>query len=421
MGLHTGRVSRATPPSLLTGRFLLTTAAALAYFTALGTVTPALSGYTKGTLGGQGWQIGVVIGAFAVSAAVIRPWAGRLGDVRGRRLLIVGGAGIFAVSVAAYGLIESIPWLIAMRLVSGIGEAGVFIGAATTAQDLAPAERRGEAASYFSVAIYGGLGLGPQIGERLADGPGIGAVFATSAALSAISVVLALGVPRWVDTSGRSVDARPVLPDPDGPRPRLLHPAAIGPGIVLLMATAGLAALQGFLPLVAADTDMSYGSLFLLNSIVVLVVRIGLARLPDRLGVLRGTGSALVLQALGFGVLFAWAQPAGLVLGMVTLALGGSLMYPALIPEVMRNAPDSERSQAVGTFSLFFDSAQGLGGFLFGAVASVTGSDRSTFAVAGLLCLIGLVILIRGPVGRAARARRDLPAVATPAVPDCGA
>ena len=43
----------------------------------------------------------------------------------------------------------------------------MFVGVATAAQDLAPDHRRGEAASYFSVALYGGLALGPLIGEAL--------------------------------------------------------------------------------------------------------------------------------------------------------------------------------------------------------------------------------------------------------------
>ncbi len=47
----------------------------------------------------------------------------------------------------------------------GLGEAALFVGAATLIADLSPPNRRAEAASYFSVAVYGGIGLGPTIGE----------------------------------------------------------------------------------------------------------------------------------------------------------------------------------------------------------------------------------------------------------------
>ena len=58
-------------------------------------------------------------------------------------------------------------YLILLRVVTGFGEAGFFVGAATMITDLAPVERRGEAVSYWSVAVYGGLSFGPVLGGVL--------------------------------------------------------------------------------------------------------------------------------------------------------------------------------------------------------------------------------------------------------------
>ena len=52
----------------------------------------------------------------------------------------------------------------------GLGEACFFVGATTMVTDLAPVERRGEAVSYWSVALWGGLAFGPVLGEALLDG-----------------------------------------------------------------------------------------------------------------------------------------------------------------------------------------------------------------------------------------------------------
>ena len=57
--------------------------------------------------------------------------------------------------------------LLPLRALMGAGEGALFVGAATLVNDLAPAHRRAEAASYFSAAVFLGIGLGPIIGEQL--------------------------------------------------------------------------------------------------------------------------------------------------------------------------------------------------------------------------------------------------------------
>ncbi|MFP5322732.1 MAG: hypothetical protein ACLGIC_12925, partial [Acidimicrobiia bacterium] len=66
---------------LLTPLFALLIAAGLAYFLSIAALLPTLPRYVEEELGGSGLAVGVVVGAFAVSAALVRPWVGRLGDV----------------------------------------------------------------------------------------------------------------------------------------------------------------------------------------------------------------------------------------------------------------------------------------------------------------------------------------------------
>lgn len=76
---------------LFTRTFVALAVADLAYSTAVnGLAVFALPLYVTGPLGGDEAWAGVTIGAFAVSALLLRPVAGRLTDQVGRRPLLLG-------------------------------------------------------------------------------------------------------------------------------------------------------------------------------------------------------------------------------------------------------------------------------------------------------------------------------------------
>lgn len=357
------------------------TAASLVYFVAVGMLIPVLPLYVEGPLGGGDVAVGATVGAFSLAAAVLRPAIGRLGDRSGRRLLVMGGAAVVAGSVPLYGLADTLPALLALRLVTGAGEAALFVGAATAIQDLAPDDRRGEAASYFSVAIYGGLALGPALGEWILDGSGFGGVWLVAALSCAVAVVLGWWTPE-----------PPASQEPPSHR-RLFHPAALGPGSVLGLALIGFAGFSTFVPLYVDDIGVNGSkSVFGLYAAIVLAVRIFGARIPDVVGRIRAASTALSLLIVALGLLAVWQAPAGLYTGTVLYATGSSLLFPSLMSLVVDVAPESERSSAISTFSLFFDLAQGVGALLLGAVVAVS-SEPVAFGVSSGLSAVALYVL----------------------------
>jgi MFS family permease len=373
-----------TSPRLLTRAFVRITVAALCYFLALGVVAPVLPVYVQDSLGGGGIAVGIAVGAFAISAALLRPVVGRIGDSRGRKILLVGGTLIACVSMVGYTLATTLWILVGMRLLTGVGEAAAFVGAATAVQDLAPPTRRGEAASYFSVAVYGGLGFGPVIGEIMRHHFGVDAAWLTGAALCALGALLALGMPVM----------RPPASAVHTGKRKFLHPAGIRPGVILALSASGYAGFAAFVPLYVGSLGMGgAGLVFLVYSVVVLVVRIFFARLPDQLGHIRGSSLALILQFTGLMAMALWSTQVGLFVTTVVFGLGASLLYPALFPIVVEGAPEAERSHAVATFTLFFDVSQGLGAFALGILVAIAGVDQAAFAGAALLCLLGFVLM----------------------------
>src|SRR3546814_10418911 len=145
------------------------------------------------------------------------------------------------------------------------------------------------------------------------------------------------------------------------PRRGLLHPAAILPGSVLLLGILGFTGYAAFLPLYVDQVGADKAGPFLLvYGVIVLAVRIVGARVPDRLGPVRTSSYALVSIAAGVGTVGVVPNVTGIWIGTVLLAIGRSLLFPALFTLAVNGAPAEERSHAVGTFSLFFDLSQGL-------------------------------------------------------------
>jgi MFS family permease len=128
-------------------------ASALLAFLAVGCVLPVLPRYVHGPLAAGDVWVGVVTGAFAFTAVVGRPVAGRIADRRGRRVVVIGGAILIALAGGLYFVPAGVPGLLVARLVLGAGEGAVFTAGATWVVDIAPVERRGQAIGLFGLAV----------------------------------------------------------------------------------------------------------------------------------------------------------------------------------------------------------------------------------------------------------------------------
>ena len=139
--------------------------AELAYFTGVGVAIYALPLYVTGPLGSDRAAAGIAFGAFAVSALLLRPVAGRFADRWGRSPLLIGGALLCAVCTLLTAHAGSLAIVVLLRLLLGVAEAAFFVAGFAALADLAPASRLGEALSYNSLGLYLGLTIGPPLGE----------------------------------------------------------------------------------------------------------------------------------------------------------------------------------------------------------------------------------------------------------------
>jgi MFS family permease len=387
-----GAVPAAATPEggrLMTTTFLALSAAVLAFFVSGAVFLPVVPRFTVGPLAGDDLAVGIVLGAFAISSLVMRPFAGRFADRRGRRAALIAGAVITVIASFGHLFANSVPLLIVMRLLLGVGEALFFVAGLAAATDLAPASRRGEAISLISLSLYLGLAIGPVIGETLLSAFGYEAAWIAAGTIALLATVLSWFAPETLPPDQRSGDT--------SGQP-LLHRRGIEPGLLLLCGVWGMGPFFAFLPLLADELDIGgAGTFFGVFAIIVVALRIVGARLPDRVGAAKLSGTALVVSAVG--MLLAGLLPSftGLLIATVVFAVGVAFTFPAIMAMAVIGTPPDERGAVVGTAGLFTDAAFGLSPAVLGLLARSNGYP-STFLVSAVIAAIGAAwLLIRRP------------------------
>ena len=375
------------PPStrLLSRSFAILSAATLAYFVADGLTLPTAPRFAAGPLGADSVGVGLSIGAFSVTALLLRPWTGQLSDRYGRRPMMLMGSALLTVAMLLHVVSVILPIFVAARLLMGAAEAFLFVAAFAAAADIAPKDRQGETLSVFSLALYVGIGVGPPIGESILAAWGYNAVWFAAAGIAALSGVLALWVP---DTRG------PDLGEPS--RTRLLHPKGILPGLVLMAGCWGMAGYFAFVSLYALDLGLEGAAPYLsAYAAVVIGLRLLGAKLPDRVGARRLTTVALLVGAAGLVLIGVWPDPVGLMAGTILFAIGVAWSFPALSLLVISSVPASERGAVLGTYTAFLDVAFGIGPVTAGLVVASWGYGAS-FVVSAVVAVAGAALLLVG-------------------------
>lgn len=364
--------------------FVLLGLCELAYFTAAGLTIPLTPLFAEGPLGANELWTGIAIGVFSVTAVVLRPFAGRISDRRGRRKLILGGALLAAVALAAHAITTTLWMLIGLRLVLGVAEAFFFVAAFAALADMAPRGRAGEALSFNSLALYLGIAVGPLLGYALLEAGDYQLAWLGGAALA----ILATGLALFIGETAPPAAA-------DAPPTPLFHPAAIAPGLAIFAGTAAMGGFLGFVALQAPRVGMDgSGPVLLLFGLVVIVCRVAFARLPDRVPPFRLAAAALAIAALGMGVASIFVSTAGLLVGALLLAIGMAFVTPAIFAATLSRVVAAERGSALATVSVFIDLAFGAGPIIVGFVAGFAGIPAGFAAVGAIAGIAALGVAL---------------------------
>jgi EmrB/QacA subfamily drug resistance transporter len=260
-----------------------------------------------------------VVLAYLLSITALIVSAGRLGDLMGRRRLLLAGIFLFSVASVLCGIAPTLWLLVAARAVQGLGAAVMMALTMAFVGEAVPKAKTGRAMGLLGTMSAVGTALGPSLGGVLIAGTGWRAIFLVNVPLGILAFFLAhRHLP--VDRKGPETD-----------RPRFDHLGTLL--LALALAAYALAMTTG------------RGNFSLLNKALLLAAAVGVglfvfveakAKFPlIQLAMFRDPGLS---ASLAMNTLVATVMMATLVVGPFYLAHGLGL-NAALVGIVMSIGP----------------------------------------------------------------------------------
>ena len=180
---------------------------------------PVLSVYGSDYAGHSPFLLGLALGAYGLSQALLQIPFGVMSDRFGRKPLIVAGLVLFVLGSLVAALAESVYGLIIGRFLQGCGAISAAVMALLT--DLTSEENRTKAMASIGASIGVSFSLAMTLGPLLAAWGGVGAIFWLTALLGLVGIYIVLAqVPQVAAPQSR----REAVPVPQLLWHTLRHP-----------------------------------------------------------------------------------------------------------------------------------------------------------------------------------------------------
>jgi len=132
-----------------------------------------------------------IVLAYLLAITTLIVSVGRLGDIVGRRRLLLAGIGVFTVASLLCGIVSTLSLLIAARAAQGLGAAIMLALTVAFVGETVPKAKTGSAMGLLGTMSAIGTTLGPSLGGVLIAGFGWRTIFLINVPLGTVNFLLA--------------------------------------------------------------------------------------------------------------------------------------------------------------------------------------------------------------------------------------
>lgn len=372
---------------------------------------------------GQGFtkeQGGFIIFLYGAGAIVCGPLSGRLADKWGSVPLMRASLFLSGATLLVYPLAHGWPAIIAVTIVLAmLTEAFRPAAMSFFAETVEPARRK-SAFAVYRLAINLGMAIGPAVGGILATVAFRYLFYVDGATSIAAGLLLAaMSLPnrrRRAHAPGApSTTKRLRLSTAAHADPRFLF-FLLGVLPVCIIFFQHIAAMSLYIVDTLGYTPRTFGLLFSLNCLIIVVLEIPLNAATAHWSHRRTLALGALLSGAGFGAMAFARDVWSLAVTVVIWTFGEMLFFPASAAYATDIAPEARRGEYSGLYTMVFSVAFGVGPWL-GTIVFERAGARVLWGITFLLGVVAAAMFTRLPEPRhhAEAPEQTLPDAAGPA------
>jgi len=371
-------------------------------------VLPVLALYARGLPGADGFHVGLALGAYGLTQALLQLPYGMASDRLGRKPMIALGLFVFIAGSLLAAFSTGINGMILGRALQGAGAVGAVSNALLA--DLTRPEQRTKAMLVLGIGIGASFSLALILGPVLGHLLGVPGLFM----LAAVMALLSLGVLFWFVPAAPAPAADNHVDMLAQMRRVLAAPQLLRLDASIFLLHAGLTALFIAVPMVLQDrvglAETHHWLVYLPVMLGSLLLTLPLMYLAERKGHLKAifVGAIALLGLSNVALIWVQTSLAGIVVCLF-LFFGAFNLLEATLPSLVSRVCATElRGAGMGVYS----SCQFLGAFFGGALGGLAQQyfgPAGLFASAAILCACWLLVAagVQPPLAQAAAGSAD--------------